>query len=227
MGRLLFVVGILMILASIVGSILPFTGFQLNFNPQPDASALCKDGEMLIEETGASVYTPGQGYASPIRFFCQDSSGERYEVTGNFAEGLIGDVSNTVSGVMDMFTSLIIWVFVLIVGIVLMIIGGMMSRGRRYRNMTMPIITSSYPSSPVGGTPTGDSLTMVQTHLDTGSRATSTPRWGTPTIPLSPPNTGDLASRLQQLDGARQAGLISQEEYERLRQRLLDELAGQ
>src|SRR5262245_58027719 len=60
----------------------------------PQAEDLCKPGETLEEEEGQSEYTPGQGNAHSVRYYCLDSSGVRREVTGDFAQDLLSGVSN-------------------------------------------------------------------------------------------------------------------------------------
>lgn len=205
MGRLFSIVGLLCIIASVAAPVLISTnGFQFNFDFSPDTASLCAAGETLVEEKGASEYTPGQGYASPVRYFCQDAEGRLREVTGDFAEGLVSGVSGIFGDVGGLINQYLIWAGVFVVGLVLLIFGGIMGRGRRRTAISMPIIMSSTSTS---GSP-----------LE---------HWAQPNAPtVSSADAFSLAARLKQLEAARAGKLIDEGEYERLRQRLLDEFSG-
>jgi high-affinity Fe2+/Pb2+ permease len=56
--------------------------------------AFCSPGETLETITGQSVYTPGQGYAASVRYFCVTANGARREVTGAFAQTMFSDITS-------------------------------------------------------------------------------------------------------------------------------------
>jgi hypothetical protein len=102
MGRLLVFVGIILMAVGFIAPMFSignlFSGLQPTINLATDTEAqeaeLCEEGETLEQETGASTYTQGQGYGSPVTLYCVDAAGKQREVTGDFAETLLGDVSH-------------------------------------------------------------------------------------------------------------------------------------
>ncbi len=217
-GKLLTLIGIIMLGVGIFGviranQILPNLGLGNTMSLATDAKAreaeFCNAGETLEEEKGASSYTPGQGYARPIRLYCVDSAGNRREVTGDFAENLVGGIGGIVSGVMSSMMGSVIYFVLLGAGIVLTMIGLII--GRR-RTQTLPmnfggaggtVYTTSFNTQNPGGSVDLNQLIQQARQMKTASG-------------------GDLTSRLKQLDEALKAGLISQTEYDRARQNILD-----
>ena len=109
-GRLIALVGIAVMGFGIFGIIRAnqsITGLNLGntMNLATDAKAreaqLCKPGEKLEENKGASQYTPGQGYASSVTLYCVNNDGVKRDVTGEFATGMVGQVGGIFSGVMS------------------------------------------------------------------------------------------------------------------------------
>lgn len=170
---------------------------------------LCNEGEKLEEEKGASTYTQGQGYASSVRLYCVDSAGSRREVTGDLAENLVSGIDGIFAGVMGNMMSSVIYFVLLGAGIVVTMIGLMISR----RRSTIPVsfggpggtVYTTYNAQNPGGSVDLNQLIQQARQMKTASG-------------------GDLTTRLKQLDDALKAGLISQTEYDRARQNILDTL---
>ena len=97
-SRLLIVSGILVLTGGILlGAAIPMlNSFDLSgiLNLTDN---LCGSGETLIEEKGASSYTPGQGNAAPVRYYCENKAGRRREVTGDVANNAFGQIGQTLS----------------------------------------------------------------------------------------------------------------------------------
>ena len=218
MRKLMIIGGIILIVVGIAGTtISAFSGFSQIGNivaSTEDAARYCNNGETLVEEGGASEYTPGQGYGRSVRYYCESDNGTRREVTGEFVQGLFGQVGNIFTG----FGSSFPFVIASTVGVLLLIIGILWAVSRRLN--TRPQMMTSYSAlpfyPPTTGTPRG------------GQPVTNMP----PTAPYAqqpyvPPASNvpqDLSSKLRALEEARNAGLISGSEYQAARQHLLDEL---
>jgi hypothetical protein len=217
-GKLLTLIGIIMLGVGIFGivranQILPNLGLGNAMSLATDAKAreaeLCNEGETLEEEKGASSYTPGTGYASSVQVFCVDSAGNRRDVTGDLAENLVSGIDGIFSGVMSSMLGSVIYFVLLGVGIVVTMIGLMISR-RRTQPIPMnfggtggTVYTTTFNAQNSGGSVDLNQLIQQARQMKTASG-------------------GDLTARLKQLDDALKAGLISQTEYDRARQNILD-----
>jgi hypothetical protein len=197
MGRLLLFLGIVLILVGVAGIAFGIIGTPLQFMNtinqaiNPTAEELCNPGEELEQESGPEYYTPGQGYGRNVRFFCVDSSGERREVTGDFVQGMFGDVLQGLGS----FAIPLLSSCVLTVGIIFAVIGALLSRrGRGGYATAVPAYQSFQQMQP----------TSIVNQLQQQG--------------------GDLSTRLRKLDEALQANLITKDEYERLRQAILDQM---
>lgn len=214
MSRLVIVLGIVLILVGGAGTVLGRGGFSTQFTDAitqattANADDLCRPGETLEEEGGAESYTPGVGYGRNVRYFCVDDAGERREVTGDFVEGMLGNVGGALLPMLSGGLVTIISPLVLTFGFILAIIGFAFSRRRR-----SPTITQYVYSAGQGIPPT---YTMPTTQTPTPSA-----NLGFPTKPAA---RGDLTAKLRQLDEARQANLISDDEYQRMRKEILDSI---
>src|SRR6266498_3045223 len=100
-GRLLALVGVVIIGIGIFGifrASQSLMGMNLGNTMQvaTDAKAreaqLCKPGEKLEENKGASQYTPGQGYGSPVTMYCVNNEGQKRDVTEQFGNSMVGRV---------------------------------------------------------------------------------------------------------------------------------------
>lgn len=220
-GKLLTLIGVILLGVGIFGIVrsnqnIPNLGLGNAMSLATDAKAreaeLCKAGEKLEEENGASTYTQGQGYASSTRLYCVNSEGTRREVTGELAENLLGGVDGIFSGVMSSMMGTAIYFGLMGFGLVLTIIGMIIGR-RRTQNIpisfggsggTVYTTTTYNPQNPGGSVDLNQIIQQARQ--------------------MKAASSGDLTSRLKQLDDALKAGLISQTEYDRARQNILDTL---
>lgn len=211
MGRGLVALGVLILLVGVAGSIFSFVTPFLNptnpmFNPAadavesalegPKAEELCEPGETVETEEGQSERGPTGDWRHPIRVFCVDDEGNRREVTGEFAQDLIGQAFQGIPaflggiGLTMCFTSLIG------VGIVMIIIGAVIGR----RKSGASVVT-------VGGVP--------------GAQVYTTDR---SSFTRAPHSSVSATDKLRELESAKAQGLISDEEYDRLRKQILDQM---
>ena len=219
-GKLLTLVGVILLVAGIFGITranlsIPNLGLGNAMSLATDAKAreaeLCETGETLEEETGTSSYTPGQGYGSPVQVYCVNGEGNRRDVTGEFAESMMGGVEGIFSGVLSSMASSVIYFVIMGVGLVLTIIGMIISRRRRpfapvsFGGAGGTVYTTSFGSQNAGTAVDLNQLIQQARQMKTAT-------------------SGDLTARLKQLEDALKAGLISQVEYERARQNILDSL---
>ena len=215
MGRILTLLGVLVLLAGIAGSVWSFLGPMLNpmnsmFNPGADAMQaaldgpraedLCEPGETIETDEGQSGRTTGGTWGRSITVYCVDDEGNRRDVTNEFGGNLLGQAFTGIPaflggvGLSMCFTSLIA------VGVVLLVIGSVITRRSRQQNMVT-----------VGGIPGVQVYTNQPGAVDVSRYVQQQSKPG-----------GDLTAKLRQLEEARNKGLISAEEYDRLRQQILD-----
>ncbi len=201
MGRLLTTFGIILLIVGMGGTVVnivapsSLASLTKALASSPTKEQLCKAGEELVETSGASAYTPGQGYGHSVQYTCVNSAGARRDVTGNFVSGLVGQIPSFVSGIGMRF----LWSGLITMGIILLIIGLIVSRLRG------GVSRASYAQIYINGQPVTPSQTQGW------SRAVSS-------------SAGSLIETLRQLEEAHKAGLLSSDEYERLRQKALDNL---
>lgn len=204
-GIILIVVGIGSAIGGAFGSVMnmmaPAMDVAQNYaNADDEAAALCNDNEKLEKETGASEYTIGQGYASSVVYTCVDPQGKRRDVTGEFAEKMVGDLTGALN---FNFSFSPVGLVLPILGFVL-IFAGLLMRGRKATTVEAARVGGAFPGAQV-------------VRID--------PRTGNVPVDLGQKASGgDLTTRLKQLEEARDKGLISQEEYDRLRQQILDSM---
>ncbi len=221
-GRLLALVGVVIIGFGVFGIVRSSQSFanlglgstmQLATDAKAREAQLCKPGEKLEEPTGASQYTPGQGYAAGVTLYCVDSEGQKRDVTGEFANGIMGQIGGIFGNTLSSLTGFVIYPVLIVVGVILTIIGMLIAR-RRSSSVNFGVVgaggspsvyTTTYSSQNSSG---GIDLNQVIEQARNMKAAAS----------------GDLTTRLKQLDDAKNAGLISQTEYDRARQNILDTL---
>jgi hypothetical protein len=210
MGKLLIVGGILLIIGGIAGTMYgAFSGFSQFtsgiIDSTENAERFCTEGETLVTTEGASEYTPGQGYGRSVRYFCEDEQGSRREVTGEFVQGLFGQVGNIFGGMGSGFS----FIIVSMIGVLLLIVGVLVVINRRLSarpQMMMPYNATPYYPPAAPSSPYDPAFTAPQ-----------------PPAAPSAPVPQDLNSKLRALQEARDAGFISITEYEKARQHLVDE----
>jgi hypothetical protein len=221
-GKLLALVGIAMIGFGIFGiarASQSFMGINLGNTMQlaTDAKAreaqLCKPGEKLEEAKGASQYTPGQGYGSPVTMYCVNNDGVKRDVTEEFGNSMVSQVGGIFDNMLPNLMGGVIYVVLIPVGVILTIIGLIIGRKRTPMvafgtpgSGGIVYTTSAFNSQGSGGTI--DLNQVIQQARDMKAASGGT----------------DLSTRLKQLEDARNAGLISQTEYDRTRQQILDTL---
>ncbi|MBZ0285476.1 MAG: SHOCT domain-containing protein [Anaerolineae bacterium] len=210
MGRLMLFVGIILIVVGVIG----ISSSMSNFVPpnlesiEASTQNLCNEGETLVEERGASEFTPGQGYGSSVRYFCENSEGQRREVTGEFVENVFGEISTIFPalGGSLLFVGLCgLGGLIAFIGFIVVLVSG----GSRSRTVAVPV------GVPTGVRVSGQPISSTDDLASfLGQSSTSKPA----------SSAGDLAAKLRQLETARQNNLISQEEYDRMRQQILDSM---
>jgi hypothetical protein len=220
-GRLFTTLGILMILGGVAGMVFGAvnpSGFNIeamaeNLGRSPTAAELCKPGETLEEAKGASTYTQGQGYGRSVQYTCIDADGNRRDVTGQFVTDLFGRIPDFMMGIGVQ----VLWTCLIGAGVFFAIIGALVSRGRGGRRV-YSLDGGSGAQIYINGQPINAGQVQTWRSNDDGTAAPVSFGGSTPSA------KGTLAERLQQLENARNAGLISSSEYDRLRQKMLDEM---
>jgi hypothetical protein len=180
---------------------------ELAMDAKAREAQLCKAGEKLEENKGASQYTPGQGYGSPVTMYCVNSEGQKRDVTEEFGNSMVGQVGGIFGNVFSGLLGSAIYFVLIPFGVVLTIVGLLIGRRRT------PAVAFGVPGS--GGvvytSSQGSGGTIDLNQVIQQARDMKAASGGT-----------DLSTRLKQLEDARNAGLISQTEYDRTRQQILD-----
>jgi hypothetical protein len=201
MSRIVMFLGILMILVGGVGMVFGMIGAPLLIAStatqlsEPTAADLCKAGEKLETARGEESYSFSNGYSHSQFYYCVNDAGTRRDVTMDAAKKFIG-------GFLPSLGSLVIPIAgggLCTIGFFLALFGFIFSRRRRFQTATSQFVFAgqNVPSS-----------------------FATTP---TPT-PVRPPVQGDLAARLRQIEDAHTSGLINDDEYQRMRQEVLDSM---
>lgn len=178
-----------------------------------DPTTLCEEGETLDEEKGASTYTQGQGYASAVSYYCVNQAGVRRDVTGEFAENMMGEVSQ----IFGSFTSFRReWLMLIGGGVVVLLLAAIMRRRRPDTDLISGQGMGS-PVTTVNGQPvrfSGSMGDVIQQSIAAARQQQA----------ASMGSASSLSDKLRQLETARTNGLITESEYQSARQKLLDEM---
>lgn len=209
MGRLLIVFGILSILVGICGMIYAFfTPFQTAINTvvntaisTPDATKYCNPGESIVQEFGPPSSRVGGGTGRSVYYYCVDGGGNRREVTGDVVENLLGTTVSNLSGVLG---NSLLMTGLIVVGVFFLIVGSIFAGWRRAAAFSVGGQHVFIDGKPVEGEFNLTTLIEQAKQMKASS------------------GTDTLTERLQALEKARDAHLISRDEYERLRQQILD-----
>jgi hypothetical protein len=206
MGRFLVILGIILMIVGFAAPMFTMGGLfssldpMLNLATDSDAreDELCEEGEHLEEEGGASVYTQGQGYAHTVVSYCVDEDGNKRDVTMDLVDSMLGD--NFFGGIGDMIGQTFIFVGLGTLGIILTVIGAIMSAtGKRKGMLVMNPYNASFNMQPMQP-------------MNPSNFASQTPS----NVPQN------LTAQLQQLEQAFNSNLITREEYDKARQNLLN-----
>ena len=148
-----------------------------------------------ISNTAQTTYTSFRAIRTAQSYYCVNDAGTRRDVTGQAA-------GNFISNFLPSLGSLVIPIAgggLLTVGIILAVLGAIFSRRRSVTVATV----GGFPVQPSSGFP-------VQDDLDAVFRQ-----------PL-PVSSAELTAKLRQIEEAHKSGLISDDEYQRMRQQTLD-----
>ncbi len=207
MSRIVMFLGILMIVLGGAGFVFGLVGAPLLIAnsatqlSEPTAVDLCKAGETLKIESGAEEYSFSNGYSRSQNYYCIDEAGTRRDVTLDAAKNIItGYVPGVLlSAGLPILISLVSGV-ICTIGFFLALFGFIFSRRRRFQTTTSQYVyAGANPSSAYPLSSASPSIT-------------------------SPPATGDLAAKLRQIEEAHTSGLINEDEYQRMRQEVLDSM---
>jgi hypothetical protein len=224
MGRILVLIGVLMLAA---GIIVPFAGSfgflsdigQIGEIVTADESELCNDGETLETESGPAsrTSTDDMTMGRTVLYYCVNEEGERRDVTATFNGGLMQETGNILGGVGSMLTSGLAATGLSMGGVALIIVGVLMTVRTRPRVVNAfgqpvtridlrgggdsPVGTSPFGISPVGAPPSSPNPTQT------------------------PPNAGGMQGDVidfvrSQLDTAYRNGQITREDYDRAVEKL-------
>jgi hypothetical protein len=169
-----------------------------------------------VEEYGASSYTPGVGNARSVYFYCVDNGGNRRLVSEDFAENLFGQIPNFIGqlglGRIFLYNGLVTLGSVfLIIGIILSVL--------RQRAQFPQAIDGRRTLVTINGQPAQLEGTTLNEIIQQAREVAQ----NMPSTPLDNAAGGSIKAKLQELEDLYQIGLITREEYDATRQRLLDE----
>jgi hypothetical protein len=177
-----------------------------------DPKTLCDDGETLEQDRSMSTYRQGQGYASAVSYYCVNAEGVRRDVTGEFAESMLGEVSQLFGSALNFRRE---WLFLMGGGVVVLVLAALIRRRRPDTDLISGQGMGS-PVTTVNGQPVrfsgslGDAIqqSIAIAREQQAARGTS----------------ASLSDKLRQLETARSNGLITESEYQSARQKLLDDM---
>ena len=219
MGRILVVIGVLMLAAGVIVPLAGSFGFLSNIGQigeivTADAADLCETGETVETEGGASGRTSTSDFTTgrTVLYYCVDTNGGRRDVSESFYSQMMRESGGILGGVGPMLTSGLAATGLSMGGVALIIVGVLMTvrtRPRVVNQFGQPVTRIDLRgggSSPVGTSPFGNSPVGVPP-----SAANST---------QTPPNAGGMQGNVidfvrDQLDTAYRNGQITREDYDR------------
>lgn len=241
MGKFLIIIGVIMMVVGFAGTMIGTfsgvsqigSGIDNMLNNIDNAEQYCNEGETLVTSEGVSEYTPGMGYGRNVQYFCEDAQGNQRNVTGEFVQDLFGETSNifgdVFGGISSGFPFMILIMAgggFLTIGIILAVMRRLNTRPQMINPYNMSNFYPSTPPTPMGGQQMPyTQQPYVQQPYAQQPTYTPPPPQQPPAAPASSANAPqDLATKLRQLEDARNSGLISLAEYQSTRQRILDEM---
>lgn len=236
MGRFLVFLGLIGIFAGVGGiiysSFIPFTNNDIVesvTNIEEKARAMCTANEELVVEQGSSTRTTSSTTGTTGRtvlYYCVDDAGNRRDITGEVIGDTVGNVVNATFGSLgSIFASSLVWMGVIVFSTFITILGGMMSARHRMRTggiggRGFMITVNGQPIQMSRGNVTVKDMQNPTNMAQVGQMMNQM----LDNMQKSPQSSGDIGARLQQLDQLYNSNLISREEYEATRQKILDDL---
>jgi hypothetical protein len=222
MGRILVVIGVLMLAA---GVIVPFAGsfgFLTNMGQigeivTADEAELCNDDETLETESGPAsrTSTDDMTMGRTVLYYCVNEEGERRDVSETFISDMMSETGGILGGVGSMLTSGLAATGLSMGGVALIVVGVLMTvrtRPRVVNQFGQPVtrIDLRGGNSPVGTSPFGNSPVGAP---PSSANPTQTPDMGG--------MQGDVIDFVRdQLDTAYRNGQITREDYDRAVEKL-------
>jgi hypothetical protein len=240
-GRLFILLGIIGIAAGIGGTVISMTGDMQSMlssvtgilSEEEQAKTLCRTGEQLVtERVGSSTRNTSGTYGTSVIYYCVNAEGTQRDVTGEFVTSIM---DTTTSSIFDTLSNSMLWTIVIVVSTFLLVIGAFMGVGGRRRVVRVNgqpinnqgvgymVSVNGQPVVTKQGTVDASNVRTIQDALNlaTSMMMTNTP---TPNADDDIPTTAETTAKLQQLTQLYQSGMISREEYERTRQKILDDI---
>jgi hypothetical protein len=219
MGRFIFFLAFLILAGGIAFFVIALSGPENPYMKQIFTPIVCEENEELVQWLGRYIPRSGSsGGGREMAFYCEDSEGEERDVTGS------------VVGIMAAGFAI-----PLILTIVLVIVGSTMAATSRMKRLSQNVFGNTVWNT-MGNTQS--SMTVVDLRdgsyqsgeippekLAQAKQIMDSLGFGNafPTT-MGAAGGASLAERLKQLDEARNQGLITQDEYERSRQSILDNI---
>lgn len=198
MGRLLLFLGFI-VLALAIAIILGVTlGMQTETFSDYMSPIFCNSEETIVTETRRNFNSE-----QTVDVFCQVNEENRRDVTGQVVLWLGGSFAGT-----------------LVLSIILMIVGGSIMAKRRAHDMINTFQTFTVQS----GQPQSYDLRQSMNQIPPEAMEIVKTVMGSMGMTQSTFEGQSLTERLQQLEDARNQGLISQSEYDRVRTAILDRM---
>lgn len=222
MGRLLILIGVVMLVLGFVIPISSSMGFLSNMGGlvqnvarEPTAAELCNTGETLEVTQGASS-TTGTGSnrvtGRTTLYTCVSATGERRDVTGSVVEDIISDITGSTSGLGSFISGIGMTVALSVGGIGLIIFGAILATRDQRKPRLVQTFGPGYPSgSPIAG---NDSPVV--------GAAPKQPyiNYNDPNF-AKPQDANSVVNFVRdQLDAAYRSGQISREDYDRAIEKL-------
>ena len=224
MGRFLVFLGILAIFVgtagiaySIFAPIQNIVSSVMNVEEEGGrAESLCNDNETLRSVEGASTRNSSGTYGRPVSYYCVDAFGNEREVTGDFVQGVMGDTGSTI---MSTLNNSLLWTGVIMGGVFFTIIGAIMGARKRMKQGGYMVTVNGQPimmqQRTINVPDTSSPSEMMDMMSDMLNMASN--------IPMA--NAESTEAKLQKLDALYNKGVITREEYDRTRQKILDDIA--